>query len=43
MPRSQSPTGNAVLEAKPQDLRQQPNRIAFPARGWKRDLKRVLA
>ncbi|MEH2237278.1 hypothetical protein [Nostoc sp.] len=41
--RSQSPTGNAVLEAPPPLLAAEPPGAAFPARGWKRDLKRLLA
>ncbi|WP_335005995.1 hypothetical protein [Nostoc sp.] len=41
--RSQSQTGNAVLEAPPPLLAAEPPGAAFPARGWKRDLKRLLA
>ncbi|MEH2114005.1 MAG: hypothetical protein V7K39_16055 [Nostoc sp.] len=40
MSRSQSPTGNAVLEAPPRLL--SPG-AAFPASGWKRGFKGVSA
>ncbi|MEH2330476.1 hypothetical protein [Nostoc sp.] len=43
MSRSQSETGNAVLEAPPPLLAALPPGAAFPARGWKRGLKGVLA
>ncbi|MEH2294669.1 MAG: hypothetical protein V7K31_16555 [Nostoc sp.] len=37
--RSQSETGNAVLEAPPPLLVAEPPGGAFPARGWKRGFK----
>ncbi|MEH2051834.1 hypothetical protein [Nostoc sp.] len=43
MPRSQSETGNVILKAPPPLLAALPPGTAFPAGGWKRDLKRVLA
>ncbi|MHC0066578.1 hypothetical protein ACWATR_27270 [Nostoc sp. UIC 10890] len=36
--RSQSQTGNTILEAPPPLLAAEPAGVAFPARGWKRDL-----
>ncbi|MEH2458629.1 hypothetical protein [Nostoc sp.] len=39
--RSQSETGNAVLEAPPPLLAALPPGTAFPASGWKRGFKRV--
>ncbi|MEH2461425.1 hypothetical protein [Nostoc sp.] len=41
--RSQSETGNAGLEAPPPLLAAEPPGATFPASGWKRDLKRLLA
>ncbi|MHC5857609.1 hypothetical protein [Nostoc sp.] len=43
LPRSQSPTGNAVLEALPLLLAAEPPRAAFPAGGWKPGFKGVSA
>ncbi|MEH2043895.1 hypothetical protein [Nostoc sp.] len=43
MSRSQSETGNAVLEAPPPLLVAEPPGAAFPARGWKRGFKGVSA
>ncbi|WP_445628910.1 hypothetical protein [Nostoc sp. DSM 114167] len=43
MSRSQSQTGNAVLEALPPLLAAEPPGAAFPASGWKRGFKRVWA
>ncbi|MEH2412670.1 hypothetical protein [Nostoc sp.] len=40
--RSQSPTGNAVLEAPPPLLAAEPPRAAFPASGWKQGFNEVL-
>ncbi|MEH2317379.1 hypothetical protein [Nostoc sp.] len=41
--RSQSLTGNAGLEAPPPLLAALPPGATFPASGWKRDLKGLLA
>ncbi|MEH2112095.1 hypothetical protein [Nostoc sp.] len=41
MPRSQSPTGNARLEAPPRLLAAEPPGAAFPASGWKQGFKGV--
>ncbi|QFS47984.1 hypothetical protein GXM_05476 [Nostoc sphaeroides CCNUC1] len=35
--------GMPIVEAPPPELAAEPLRAAFPASGWKRDLKRVLA
>ncbi|MEH1829824.1 MAG: hypothetical protein V7L22_31570 [Nostoc sp.] len=43
LPHSQSKTGNAVLEAPPLLLAAEPSGAAFPASGWKRGFKRLLA
>ncbi|WP_218651755.1 hypothetical protein [Nostoc sp. C052] len=43
LPHSQSPTGNAVLEAPPLLLAAEPPGAAFPAGAWKRGFKGVLA
>ncbi|MEH1770227.1 MAG: hypothetical protein V7L27_19015 [Nostoc sp.] len=43
MSRSQSPTGNAVLEAPPRLLAAEPPGAAFLAGGWKRGFKEVSA
>ncbi|MEH2329395.1 hypothetical protein [Nostoc sp.] len=43
MSRSQSETGNAVLEALPPLLAAEPPGAAFPARSWKRGFKGVSA
>ncbi|MEH1765119.1 MAG: hypothetical protein V7L27_00090 [Nostoc sp.] len=43
MSRSQSPTGNAVLEAPPLLLAAEPPGATFPASGWKRGFKGVSA
>ncbi|MEH2319825.1 hypothetical protein [Nostoc sp.] len=43
MSRQESLTGNAVLEAPPPLLAAEPPGATFLARGWKLDLKRLLA
>ncbi|MEA5621565.1 hypothetical protein [Nostoc sp. UHCC 0251] len=44
MSRSQSPAGNAILEAPPPLLAAEPLfELHFQSRGWKRDWKRLLA
>ncbi|MEH1919759.1 hypothetical protein [Nostoc sp.] len=43
LPRSQSETGNAVLEAPPLLLAAEPPGAAFTSGGWKRGFKGVLA
>ncbi|MDM9580544.1 MULTISPECIES: hypothetical protein [unclassified Nostoc] len=43
MSRSQSETGNAVLEAPPPLLAAERQEQHFQPRGWKRDLQRLSA
>ncbi len=42
IPRSQSPTGNALSKAPPSKFTPEPQSRAFPVSGWKRDFKATL-